>query len=238
MHLYHEQKTVFPVGASETGPNSAWATWMAYLLPYLEQQNLSSEFNFSQTDSVTNQAVYRIKVPTYCCPSDDADRSSPQAGGPGFVRSNVVGCFSPDGGLNESTSSKKRAVFRLNQSRSIADVSDGTSNTVAISEIISGPNGSQDVRGQWWYDLGCSYEHEYNPNSPYDAIPDWSWAPGYCIKDKVNCDSSGTSAGLGPYPLCRRQLSSGWCECGIGRRFRAVCQRHDQHRRLAGIGQH
>ena len=46
-----------------------------------------------------------------------------------------------------------------NLARSISQVTDGTANTVAISEIISGPNGSSDPRGMWWYDYGCHYEH-------------------------------------------------------------------------------
>ena len=36
----------------------------------------------------------------------------------------------------------------------------------------------------WWHDLGCNYEHKYNPNSPYDSlIPG-----GYCDPTKVTCD--------------------------------------------------
>jgi prepilin-type N-terminal cleavage/methylation domain-containing protein/prepilin-type processing-associated H-X9-DG protein len=191
LHLYHGQKTVFPAGLSETGGN--WVTWMTFLLPYLENESLLQTLNLNDTTSLTNPNVYRTKIATYVCPSDTADRGAPEAGGIGFVRSNVVGCFSADGGLN--TSSTKHAIFKLNESRSIAQVTDGTSNTVAISEIISGPNGTRDVRGKWWYDLGSSYEHQYNPNAPYDAVPNWtSWAPDYCLKDKVPCDTTGTGA--------------------------------------------
>ena len=191
MHLYHESKTVFPVGASETGPNNAWVTWSAYLLPFLEQENVENQFNFAKTDSVTNQTVYRMKIQTYCCPSDNAEASLPQAGGAGFARSNIVGCFGVDGGIDE-TITKRRAIFKLNQARSVADVIDGTSNTAAISEIISGPNGTQDSRGMWWYDLGSSYEHKYNPNSRADANISYASSLGYCVTDKVYCDYSAT----------------------------------------------
>jgi prepilin-type N-terminal cleavage/methylation domain-containing protein/prepilin-type processing-associated H-X9-DG protein len=184
MHLYHEQKGVFPAGFSETGANSSWATWMMYLLPCLENENLVDVTNFINTTSVVNADVYRTKIQTYMCPSDSADRGNPEVNGIGFARSNVVGCFSPDGGMNETTTSKKRAIFKLNQSRAVRDVIDGTSNTVAISEIISGPNGTPDARGKWWYDLGSSYEHKYNPNARSDTL---TYAP-YCVKDKVYCD--------------------------------------------------
>ena len=29
---------------------------------------------------------------------------------------------------------------------------------------------SGDVPGMWWYDLGCHYEHKYNPNSILDSV--------------------------------------------------------------------
>jgi prepilin-type N-terminal cleavage/methylation domain-containing protein/prepilin-type processing-associated H-X9-DG protein len=55
--------------------------------------------------------------------------------------------------------------------RTFASVRDGTSQTVAVSELISGalPVGDgtgSDLRGVWWIDQGVSYSHYRTPNSP------------------------------------------------------------------------
>jgi prepilin-type N-terminal cleavage/methylation domain-containing protein len=97
-----------------------------------------------------------------------------------------VGCLSQDsmnGGqrttanptvLNASplTTKPGRALFNYyGVSRSTASVKDGTSQTVAISESISGntPTGAGsplDFRGTWWIDQGVAYSHYRTPNSP------------------------------------------------------------------------
>ena len=112
-----------------------------------------------------------------------------------FVEPNVPSADTPqaDGcnnraGQNPSVKSGKRAIFNVNVLRSIAQVTDGTSNTVAISEIISGPDKSRDIRGAWWTDGGCHYEHMYSPNSSHDAVV--GWAAVICDPSKVYCDAS------------------------------------------------
>ena len=197
LHLYHEQKGVFPAGTSAVD-GYHWTTWATDLLPFLENENTILGVNFA-TAGYT--AIYRLKIQTYCCPSDNADRdnrgswATPQ--GPGFSRSNVVACFRPDSNWIEPGAPvvgvpgtpRKRAVFNYNVSRRIADVTDGTSNTIAISEIISGPNDTSDLRGQWWDDAGCHYEHLQNPNAPLDTM--LSDSPTYCDQAKVPCVGLG-----------------------------------------------
>lgn len=211
MHLYHETKGVFPVGLSATASNGAFGTWMGYILPYLEQENLTSILNLNLkydtpyfTDS-NNATVFRTIISTYLCPSDETGHEGRIAkkfvpNDIGFSRSNIVGCFSPDRGVreNENDSSYKNSLFCFNVARSIAQVIDGTSNTVATSEMICGANPS-DVRGMWWYDFGCHYEHKYNPNSRSDTM--WSYVSSYkyCLSDtaggKVYCDYNAPTWG-------------------------------------------
>jgi prepilin-type N-terminal cleavage/methylation domain-containing protein/prepilin-type processing-associated H-X9-DG protein len=201
MHLYHQAIGMFPIGISQTRVPYSYANWAQYTLSYLEQENLLARFN-ANVDYPnpyffgTNADVMRTKIQTYCCPSDNADHEGRIAklyhpNDIGFARSNVVGCFSPDGGLQQATASGRRAIFGFDVSRSAADVTDGTSNTVAISEMICGANPS-DCRGMWWYDYGCHYEHRYNPNSRTDTMWNYVSGYGYCISDtaggKVYCD--------------------------------------------------
>ena len=170
LHLYHEQKGVFPVGDSGTDTiHYSFVTWSGYLLPYLEAENVgrlydpNSEYGENGGSTTT---VMRTKIQTYCCPSDTADREGryDKAVNPGtaigYARSNVVGCFGVDCGVKEPSPTNRRALFGVawtvggNQARSISQVTDGTSNTVAVSEIISGPNGSSDCARRMVVRLG------------------------------------------------------------------------------------
>jgi prepilin-type processing-associated H-X9-DG protein len=73
--------------------------------------------------------------------------------------------------------------------RTFESVTDGTSNTIAVSELISGIE-QLDFRGAWWQDQGVGYSHYLTPNSPQteayqvditsekQGLPDLYLAPG------------------------------------------------------------
>jgi prepilin-type N-terminal cleavage/methylation domain-containing protein/prepilin-type processing-associated H-X9-DG protein len=202
VHIYLSQKNVFPAGVSEDKSGNNWATWAQYTLPFLENENLASKL------TNTYSALLRTKIQTYCCPSDEVGVCA----GFGYAdlsRSNIAGCFSADGGFispevpwvpdsvgkryrdpacNPSVTSGKRALFNFNLARSAADVTDGTSNTLAVSEIISGPNKSDDLRGMWWQDVSCWFSGWYTPNARGDGVG--SGMAGYCDPTKVYCDAT------------------------------------------------
>jgi prepilin-type processing-associated H-X9-DG protein len=90
-----------------------------------------------------------------------------------------------DSNYNPSVKSGKRALFNLNVARSFSDVVDGTSHSVAVSEIVTGPDGTADLRGMWWQDASCFFVCMYNPNSRGDSI----FSSAYCNPSKVYCDS-------------------------------------------------
>jgi prepilin-type N-terminal cleavage/methylation domain-containing protein/prepilin-type processing-associated H-X9-DG protein len=209
MQLYHSAKGVFPTGLSE-GSGDKWATWAAYTLAYLEQESISSGFNPNAGFAGVNARYYRMRIATYSCPSDQVGVESYYdryfSNGPGYAHSNVVACFSADGTWiepgapggyggsgrntsdNPSVASGKRALFNMNVARSAAQVTDGTSHTAAISEIVTGLDKTADCRGEWWMDISCGYEHMYTPNARGDAMVA-GWASiGFCVPDKVYCD--------------------------------------------------
>jgi len=93
--------------------------------------------------------------------------------------------------------STKLPLFNFNVSRTPAKITDGLSSTLAFSECIQGPNGTDDLRGAWWNPLGTPFSTRKGPNS---TTPDrvWSSYPNYCAntmtspKPKRNapCDAS------------------------------------------------
>jgi prepilin-type processing-associated H-X9-DG protein len=186
---------------------------MVYVLQYLEQNNLYNSVNLTAgvDGSTANDVPFSKKISTYLCPSDTAD-TWPGWGGLPLSRSNIVGCFSADGMMmskdsvftydGSKNSSDKLTIFNYNVTRKFASIIDGTSNTAAISEQLSGPGGLNDQRGVWWDGWGCQYSHARTPNS---NIPDAVWSVvanttyNFCAdtsnkpKRGAPCDASSSS---------------------------------------------
>jgi prepilin-type N-terminal cleavage/methylation domain-containing protein/prepilin-type processing-associated H-X9-DG protein len=200
---YHSAKNMFPpaVWESDTSGNGTWITWATYVLPYMEEETLGKLIDLKLTFPAFYQGnhatLFRSKIQAYSCPSDTAEREGRidkqinGASGSGFSRSNIVCAAGVDGAFYWfNDTAPRKPLFTMNKPRSIKNVVDGTSHTAAISELISGPNDTGDTRGMWWYDLGCIYVHQYNPNSNRDAVMSSGQTYGLCNKEKVPCDYS------------------------------------------------
>ena len=193
---YESSANAFPMGVYWSirpqcdRPGGRVNGWVIAILPYLELENVYNSLNLNpatgwgSVNGGVNDAVYATNIAAYRCPSDDPVKFP--SGNFQLSRSNYVGCFSPDGTLVEKSAYPKRfsydsgpttnpatarAIFNWNISRTVADVSDGTSNTIAVSETIAGKDG--DVRGGWWNEGGYTYSNDRTPNSP---IPDSMWS--------------------------------------------------------------
>jgi prepilin-type N-terminal cleavage/methylation domain-containing protein len=138
---------------SELGPG--WS-WFALMLPYLEQDNLYKSINFNRplADPV-NDAPRRTPVKNFLCPSDTGPRlinvttcgdppiptNKPQFLTDAAVCS-YVGCLG--GGVDPSNPvyacyefQPFNGVFHRNSQIRIADITDGTSNTLGVGERSS-----------------------------------------------------------------------------------------------------
>ena len=52
------------------------------------------------------------------------------------------------------------------RSRAIAEITDGTSNTLCVSEVITAPRGGDDIRGFSWWGGGAGFVTFQTPNNP------------------------------------------------------------------------
>jgi prepilin-type N-terminal cleavage/methylation domain-containing protein/prepilin-type processing-associated H-X9-DG protein len=169
MHNYHSAAGAFPPGCVSTNgylgtafPNnlSSWTSWsaQAMLLPYTEQTPLYNAANFNwaccwdgQYDAI-NSTVYSTKINSFLCPSDGL-------AGIGTVVSYTANINSYAGSIGTTTiqypnDGNTSGMFKLYNpntnaglSVTIAEVTDGTSNTIAFGEGLVGDNSKITYRG-------------------------------------------------------------------------------------------
>jgi prepilin-type N-terminal cleavage/methylation domain-containing protein len=146
------------------------ATWLYFLLPYIEQAALFKTANLNQNFGSLpngNSTINTIVPAVYACPSD-ADTS--QNCWTLYIKGSYVGndgigpMTSPPGWVM-SASVTKLGVFMLNSRTKMTDITDGTSNTALASEIIKASGASDDLRGVMYYPEGPLYQHNNGPNS-------------------------------------------------------------------------
>jgi prepilin-type processing-associated H-X9-DG protein len=169
LHNYAQSMRTFPPGCIVAGTSPSfdpWAraaagtgahgtSWMLQLLPFIEQDNVFKQWNF--TTSVTggtNANLAQIDIPGYYCPSRRSEvrgedqshlrNTSWEGGGNdygGCAGSGVT--FTPSGNkpFNSSTGAThwlqavRKGIFTPNSKTKFMAIQDGTSNTIAVGEL-------------------------------------------------------------------------------------------------------
>ncbi|UUO07525.1 DUF1559 domain-containing protein [Blastopirellula sp. J2-11] len=155
LHNYHDTHGVFPSGnltletnyppKSSSDPAGTMAPWTVLILPYLEQGNLHSQFDFTTpfsshiNQTVANSSAQNTPNPAFQCPS------FPRSEGD-LLKNNYFGVM---GGINvngdpprhELSGSVNYRVFDngllfQNSKIGFRDVVDGTTNTFIVGETI------------------------------------------------------------------------------------------------------
>jgi prepilin-type N-terminal cleavage/methylation domain-containing protein/prepilin-type processing-associated H-X9-DG protein len=154
LHNYESTNSTFPPGRTNTYVTGSGHCWGAYsqMLPYLELANIFDSMNFSMnpdpdytnSSAVVNMTAAVVVVDTFLCPSD---------GGPPLVQVGA-GMYSGHNYLLNvgsgysvvqrppSPMTPPNGTLYENSRVRFADLRDGTSNTVAISESIRSTAGA------------------------------------------------------------------------------------------------
>ena len=194
---FENQYRALPAGAThkDHGRDAEFSMFLL-IQPFLEQGNVHDRYNFYVNSRINeNMHVNRVQIPGYLCPSDGAKgraRVTPSLDNRTFARSNYVVCFGTamqlanpadffslwqgsfdlDGELADTD-----GTFRIQGKRTgrkIAEITDGTSHTIMVSELLAGrddievsPHIDVDLRGIWsltWNGMS-TYSHFHTPNS-------------------------------------------------------------------------
>ena len=135
LHNYHDTHGVLPPGFVNT---HGWG-WGTYLLPGVEQSSLyeSLDPNGLMDLSVAGTlTLAETKLTVFLCPSDSQpdlnDKRQPSIGGTNYTvaAANYIACQ----GIADSTTSTSTGLFSQDSSVRFRDITDGTSNTIALGE--------------------------------------------------------------------------------------------------------
>lgn len=193
--LNHEAtQQEFPIGQHvyiDAHAPDGWVrrSWYPALLPYVEQMALGMTYqqHYEGTRTggydYTNLPEKTTVVSIFCCPDDP---SSPKVhngsntdnqqgfhgnymgnGGNGYFNRNpVTGASSPEESMNTN------GIFPTLTAMTVAEIQDGTSNTLFFSEILLVPDGtvgsgSEDIRGRYLNSrhAGCLVSTMRRPNT-------------------------------------------------------------------------
>ena len=144
--------------SSRSDSTSYGPSWITLSLPYFEQANLYAQYNFSSLRARDNPAVVSVKLTAVQCPSDAASEAAPYANTANFAKGNyAANCGRGNAYSNTDFGlAQEKGPFAVSNSfgAKIAQLTDGTSNTLLVAEIVAAPNAA-DVRGTWAYPTGC-----------------------------------------------------------------------------------
>jgi len=190
-HNYHSAYKRFPAGCGPLrvgygggGGGPEWP-WCMRLLPYLEQNPLYEDIDWLVNPGNPHPEQYHItgaQIEAFQCPSDPYirqrwnDDGKCNSGYPEwtFGRMSYAGNWGVgpmEAPILESRDIDQRqpdqripGIFDHNDAARLAQISDGTSSTMLISELRVGRDCT--IRGVHSYDEGPVYMHDYTPNDP------------------------------------------------------------------------
>jgi prepilin-type N-terminal cleavage/methylation domain-containing protein/prepilin-type processing-associated H-X9-DG protein len=192
-HNYSSARGTLPPGLHEC----CWGTWQVAVLPYLEETALRAAYvNFGGArgslwyyDEPNGTNVVSKRIAAATCPSDKI--SSPFTFGAAMTKHNYVVNFGPtglqhtnyeiepEGGWDQfpvlNGVKYEGAPFESRKTIKLSKITDGTSKTLLMSEVLQGEG--FDIRGLTWWGDAAGFSTYLAPNS---SQPDVSVFASYC----------------------------------------------------------
>jgi len=220
MHNYESTNGSFAPGRN----SCCWGTWVVYILPYMEQASMHATWNFSASPAndiegglfrysgAGNSTLTHSRISAYTCPSDTPN--APIGSIQSYNYAANFGTTSNDqrdelngvmfGGAPFSDIAKNSSTGTKGGAYGIQNISDGTSNTVMISEVIIGQG--VDLRGFVHWGDGSAFESYLAPNSPN---PDRIYTADYIKYPFMNNPPGAASTADAPNMMASRSRHPG-----------------------------
>jgi prepilin-type N-terminal cleavage/methylation domain-containing protein/prepilin-type processing-associated H-X9-DG protein len=171
MHGYHTAHRSFPPGAIGVNPNTGSyggeirTPFCIFVLPYLEQTSRYDQYDFSQ-HWYNQSRVIGMYLSVWHCPSAESRRM--WSASDTFIE--YKGNYGLNWGQDTYMEQVKKAPFYLKYGARIADIRDGTTNTLAMMEMLQAPSERGDPvdrRGRIWNEDSSCYQvtTKLTPNS-------------------------------------------------------------------------
>jgi prepilin-type N-terminal cleavage/methylation domain-containing protein/prepilin-type processing-associated H-X9-DG protein len=202
IHNHHDTMRYFPPSATSTTPfNPGWAPthgWGQFLLPFIEQTNMGSAYRWERDwFAPENQPVVSTPLKVCLCPSAPTNRmdaGTPSSTPPGTWRSSPTD-YTPttrisqavfDLGLASPAPADINGMMVTNMKLRFADVTDGTSNTIALAEDAGRPQRWRVGKpvSQQVANTAASWADRNNLIAPVGSLRDGSMRRGPC---PMNC---------------------------------------------------
>jgi prepilin-type N-terminal cleavage/methylation domain-containing protein/prepilin-type processing-associated H-X9-DG protein len=186
MHNYHDAMGTLPPGVTPATPYWGMGNWQVAILPYIEQgaiRNLYLDFGVpngrNYSDAANLSGATGKQIPMLLCPSDTPNTGGYPANGKSATYHNYVANYG-NTGIDESANWQVAtyngltflgAPFTCGKQKALNQLTDGTSLTLMVSEVIQGQR--HDLRGCTWWGTGSGFVTSLRPN---DTAPDLSWS--------------------------------------------------------------
>lgn len=148
LHNYHDAHSTFPPGyiyrqgpASTGGANGAGFGWAAMCLPFMDQAALYHQFDWNVPLFDDRNIEPRERhLPIFICPSDTVSEKSFVIMPPlneRYAMASYAACFGPPD--LDADQEQRDGIFSRNSRTRIAEITDGTSQTLMGGERENGP---------------------------------------------------------------------------------------------------
>jgi hypothetical protein len=224
LHMSHDATKSFPPGLGPHG--CCWGTWQVLVLRYVEEENAASLYQnwggddtsgirYSGSPNTTNVTNRRFAVGT--CPSDihgtpissmTSHNYAANYGNTGYAQQATLNGVA----FGQAPFGRAKDTSRPTVGTRMAQMTDGTSKTMLLSEVIQGQG--SDLRGFTWWGDGAGFTAYLGPNS---TQPDVIYSAAYCDNtNPLNPPCTGTPTATNPAMHASRRRHTGGVQSLMG----------------------